>query len=837
MKETVILSNLNQTELLRSLSLNGKNSFNVHVYKSLDLSKEALLRSGLLYKEKEINLTNQEFIIYNLSKEVDYFKDNTFIDSKHLTKTINDSRLLCRNNETDKLKEVFSDGEFKDKNTSILDVYNKYNEYKNKNNLYDYIDIINLVINKSSTVFDEIITFKEETLKPLDEELIKKIAKKHVIQSISEYADKNNNKLKKITYDNGYGQVNEVEHILSYIALNKIPYEDVTISLIDNSYINQFKNYRDIYDIPMTFNTGISISNSNAYKLLVDIDNWNNNYNNSDSFDNIINSSEFDKEKFLNKISNEKLTKRNIKDLIKQVGNLKLKIGNNENKLNNYKKSTDDIKLIENVVNEFNKGYSYFIKEYTKIDNEVLENTSINVITSFIDEYFKNIEGDDLKEILYEMDQKYVLKEKSKNKHLHITNLIGSLEVIRKHLFICGLNEKNFPGSPKEDYLLLDSDLKRFNETNINDSNSKIINNKKLLKDIVNDAAAFNTNIHLSYSGYNLSELKEENPSSMLYEIYKLEHGDSSSYDDLDKEIGEQHRYFDANISSLKEMGEYYINGYDVKENDFKDENIKTILNKPLSPSSLEKYFDCPKRFYLTTVLGIEEPEEDNPFVVIPASDEGTLVHECMEDYGNNPNWTLDEFLNNAKNKIDNYLNKRIPIHNKNVQNTIDNFLDLAKEGFNTDPHNEIYQSEYKVGPYKDPKTGLTFEGRVDRIEKLKDGNYQIVDYKTYRDIKNEEHDLKTCFQVVLYAYMLENTENKKIENCQYRYLRMQNVNVDCIYNEQMKEQLENKLKEFKEALDKGEFPIASKDDRDKKEVCKYCKLSSICGVKNKEGE
>ena len=37
----------------------------------------------------------------------------------------------------------------------------------------------------------------------------------------------------------------------------------------------------------------------------------------------------------------------------------------------------------------------------------------------------------------------------------------------------------------------------------------------------------------------------------------------------------------------------------------------------------------------------------------------------------------------------------------------------------------------------------------------------------------------------------------------------MQNVNVDCIYNDQMKEQLENKLKEFKEALDKGEFPIA----------------------------
>lgn len=830
--ETIVFSNLNETELLRSLSRYGKDSFNVHVLNAYKLAKEALIRSGVLYKEKEIDTTEQVFIINKLIKNINYFKKSSFIDSKHIVKSLNKARLLCRGNEENKLQEVLSGGEFIDKNKAILDTYLSYQEYKNNNHLIDAIDIINLALLKANVINSNFIVFKEKKMFPLEEELINKVSSTYKTFSISEYLNLKKTSSNDITYDNAYGQVNEVEHILSYIGENKIAFEDCLISVIDNSYINQLKAYKDMYNLKMTFKTGISISNSNAYKLLVDIKRWEDSFNNSNCFEDLLEADEFNKDKFLSIISDNKLSKRDIKDIIKQVGNLKLSIQDNKEKLDKYKSTNSKLfEVVNKIAQELSKGYGYFIREYTNIVNENIDIKAVENISLFVDEYYENIKDANLSDVLEEISTRYILKEQSKAGHLHVSDLNGALEVSRKHLFICGLNAKSFPGSPKEDYLLLDSDLERFNEENINDSNSKIQNNKQLLIDVINKAIAQNTYIHLSYAGYNLAELKEENPSSMLYEIYKSYDGKASSKS-LEEKIGEQHKYFDANISSLKEMGINYLNGIDyITGKKEKDIVNKINLTKELSPSVVEKYFDCPKRFYLTAILGVEEKEVDNPFIVIPANDEGDLIHECMEDYGNNPKWTKEEFETNARKKINNYFNSRIPLHNKKIDEVINNFMDMAKEGYTSDPHNEIYKSEYDVGPYKDSNTGLIFKGRVDRIEKLENGKYVIVDYKTYKEIKNETNDINTCFQVVLYAYLLEQTENKEIEKCEYRYLRNPDT-IECVYNEAIKEQLKSKLLKLKESLDTGVFELA----QDKDKACKYCTLSSICGV-NKKGD
>jgi len=847
MKEEIILSNINERELTKTLAINGINSFNTRIFNAVDLAKEALLRNGHIITSRQITETKQECVIYDILKNVDYFKECSFLDAKNINNAITYARKLCRGNEDEKINEVLSEGEFLDKNIAILQVYKEYKKYLKDNNYTDSIEIINSSIEKGCSIDAEFIVFNETPLDPLEEELLNIVSNNNNSkQTIREYTGKQYKELRNVTYANAYGSVNEVEYILGYIARNNIRYDDSVVVLLDSSYSEHFLNYKDIYNVPMTFGIGQDLSLSNSFKLLTLLDRWNKQYNAINSLNDLIYAPEFNTNKFWNNISDKELDNRTKSEIIKTIGNLKLSIYKN-NKLEEYedtlidKKEIERYQYVEKFANELYKGYSYLIKTYTNINDETIENKAIETITTYIDDYFenlpeKNVEKDlpqQLEDIIVTLINQKILREASKPGFLHITNLQGALSTIKKHLFICGLNAKTFPGSPTEDYLLLDEDLKRFNESNVKDSSNKIKLNKELLLNVVKNASAFNCEIHLSYSGYSLSDLKIENPSSILFELFKLEFKDATTKQ-FEEAIGKQHKYFDESISSLSDIGNKYLNGNLVeKQNtDGEDANSSSRTKHTISSSSADVFFTCPKRFYLTKILGIIEPEEDDPFNTLPSNDEGTLVHKCMEDYGNHPNWTLEEFMNNADMKFEDYFKSRIPLHNKNKAYLKNEYLRMAKNGFESDPSDkEVIASEKYLGPYKDPITGLSFGGYVDRLEKLSNGKYRIVDYKTYKEKKNNEFDIDTCFQVALYAYILENNKEETIEvdDCEYRYLR--NPMTIKVGYEDIKNNLENKLLEIKNALDTGDFPYA----KDTEEACKYCKLKDICGIEKEK--
>lgn len=847
MKEQIILSNINDRELLRSLALNNKGSFNIRIFNAENLAKEALIRSGTIITEKIIDNTKQECIIYNIIKSVDsintYFKNSTFIDAKNIVQAINYARELCRGDEETKINEVFNDGEFKEKNEAILKIYKNYQDYLNKNDCIDSIGVINYAIAHAKPIDAQFITFEETPLEPLEEELLKTLAYNQEIKDIKirNFVNLKDKKLSGLTYADAYGSVNEVEYILGYIGKNQIPYEECVIALIDDSYLEHFLAYKTAYNIPFTFGSGLNIRLSNAYKVLILLSRWKQKYNSVEGLTELINAPEFNSEKFWANVSMNKINNKEKADIINAVGNLKIKIDLNlRNKqiatLNNYKYSLSSkeeierLPLIESFINELFKGYAYLIKNYTRIENS-FDDRAIKTICSYIEEFYKELPEEDIDTIIEGLSNSKISRELSQPQAIHITDLKGALTCIRKHLFICGLNSRSFPGSPNENYLLLDSDLERFKEANTRNSQYKIQINKKLLKDVINNASAFDCHIHLSYSGYNLSELKQENASSMLFNIFADEYGDNSTFEDLRTALGKQHHYFEEDISKLKNIGNQYLNGINTKPELMQEDcYTPSLIRKAISPSAADIFFECPRRFYLTKILGITEPQDDDYFNPLLPNDEGTLIHECMQDYGNNPNWNEAEFMANANNKFNDYLKKRIPVHTKNIEARKKEFLQMAKEGYNHNPGNTVVCSEKYLGPYTDPISGLSFGGIVDRIEKLPNGKYQIVDYKTYKNIKNEENDIDSCFQVCLYAYIFENYDNddkKEIERCEYRYLRNPRV-VVCEYDEAIKMQLQDKLNQIKQALDSGNYPYAENKD----EACKYCKLQAICGIK-----
>ena len=85
----------------------------------------------------------------------------------------------------------------------------------------------------------------------------------------------------------------------------------------------------------------------------------------------------------------------------------------------------------------------------------------------------------------------------------------------------------------------------------------------------------------------------------------------------------------------------------------------------------------------------------------------------------------------------------------------------------------------------------------------------------------------------MIYAYMMEK-QGYPIDGCEYRYLRLRET-VACKYDDSMKEALDQKLRQFKTAMENGDFPTAAPEDQ--KEACRYCKFSSVCGRKTEVEE
>ena len=130
-------------------------------------------------------------------------------------------------------------------------------------------------------------------------------------------------------------------------------------------------------------------------------------------------------------------------------------------------------------------------------------------------------------------------------------------------------------------------------------------------------------------------------------------------------------------------------------------------------------------------------------------------------------------------------------------------------------------------------ESGVRIHGYPDRVEKLEDGTYLIVDFKSGRRISHVQDDIETCLQVVIYAYLMEQ-KGFKVSGAEYRYLRLGET-VTCRYDDDMKRQLLERLEQFKSAMLSGSFPAAGPTE-DGDDPCRFCKYGPVCGKANEEG-
>ena len=419
-----------------------------------------------------------------------------------------------------------------------------------------------------------------------------------------------------------------------------------------------------------------------------------------------------------------------------------------------------------------------FVSRYSKIIDQSKDLNAVLKIAKILIYGDTGIPYDELRKAIF--NQK-VGRQPSEAGKLYFTSIDNASSALRPYLFIVGLSSNNFPGSSKEDPFLLDRDYKVFG---VNDfSNKTIENNKNAFFNLIEEARKHNVHIHLSYSYYNSQSLKDQNASSVMFEVYKLENGNKKTVKDFEDEFGKSEKYkmvefFDNNLLPVDPIGKA-INennriSYEKLEMDANPQNVKLdfMLNKAkgFSASAVTQYAKCPYLFYLEQVLKIPQPEEIDIYEIIPANDLGTMAHYLLENLDKSVVTSANDFRKVAEKAFDDYLiihqADNMVLANKAKQE----FADMMEIAYVMEGDQKTLFREEDITCLH--PSGIRIHGFPDKVVENPDGTVTVIDYKTGRSISHDASDIPSMIQCTIYSYIVEERKKKHVSGFEYWYLR-----------------------------------------------------------------
>ena len=871
MKEKIILApGLNGSELMRSLALHGIKCIGMRICGAAELARLALMRSGISIAEEFVSAKEEAAIAAEAINGEPYFGNTSYSDIQEIAAAIRRMRnLIADEDEEQFLKEILLSGIFKEKNEALLHVYKRYMELLEEKKAVDAAALIRRAASESKTVHADFMTLKEYPLNPLEKKMLERVSGGAITEvSMQELFGKENRPLQIEAIRNCYGAPNEAEAILADIYAGK-HLDQCTVAVTDAlTYGQLFFDYALLYDIPVTFGCGIPVINSNPARLLALYYSWiTSGFYGAEAIEALLASRAFDKSK-LYELFSEKDEDFHWNTFYEALGDLSLTNDPavNEKRIADFRKALEEeaalpgnedsreyqtilrkqscIPFLEIIgrelglpAEEFISRYAYIRKGSDTNAERLLMMLDISAARAIYDE-LKTIRSAGLDQsaddIIPNILKITVCSQHSEAGKLHVTGVEGAFGSLRQHLYLAGMSASNYPGSPKENYLLLDADLKLFGpEAEGYTADGRILRKRQQLQSLVRLASSLGAGISISYAGLNVSELKKDNASSLIFELFREAYGRNVTTKEMEEHTVRV-EYFEPAISASRLIGEAYTNGNtvcpDLKKTGRDSQAVSWNLEKAWSPTALETFFGCRRRFMLRYLLGIPEPEDYDPFAVMNAMDKGTLAHSLMAEQGGT-DMSRDSFLSLSEEYFDRFIREHPPLIAENVPPAKEQFLEMMETAYDMDPHREVALEEEDIRCTHE--SGVIIHGFPDRVEKLEDGTYLVVDFKSGRTIKHKKDDIVTCLQVIIYAYLIEQ-RGFHVSGGEYRYISL-GERVTCRYDEDMKRQLSERMDLFKSSMLNGGFPAAEITE-DGDDPCRFCKYKGICGKENEEG-
>jgi ATP-dependent helicase/DNAse subunit B len=188
--------------------------------------------------------------------------------------------------------------------------------------------------------------------------------------------------------------------------------------------------------------------------------------------------------------------------------------------------------------------------------------------------------------------------------------------------------------------------------------------------------------------------------------------------------------------------------------------NIKGFYKSTaLRVTDIDSYRRCPRRFFIERTLGLCPPEVTD-YEVEPMT-LGSIVHRCMEELVKELPRDEETFLNRAEGvletvlrefgMLDDYFKALISATFLSIiPKLFENELLLREEGY------DFHRAELEIEG--EPVPGIRLAGKVDRIDKNRDGEVEVIDYKTGSVATSSTRTLEkgADLQLYLYASMLK---------------------------------------------------------------------------------
>ena len=246
----------------------------------------------------------------------------------------------------------------------------------------------------------------------------------------------------------------------------------------------------------------------------------------------------------------------------------------------------------------------------------------------------------------------------------------------------------------------------------------------------------------------------------------------------------------------------------------FKHQDIIMDINlslKEWSSTSLKTFLECKRKYYLHYIQNIKE----HNISLKPAGYEvGQIIHNILEKLYKNGNFSSINLIN----EISKY-------QGKNPYLTLD--LEIWKKKLVKFANNDIKRLNSGISiielekPFKLKYKDITIKGTIDRIDRLEDGTYSILDYKTSSSLKIDTvktFETSKDFQLEFYYLALR---DRQVSEVGYYDLNDGSIKNEIMLDEKIKivdeifQSLKTKTVNFKKCEDKKD--------------CLYCDYKVIC--------
>ena len=173
---------------------------------------------------------------------------------------------------------------------------------------------------------------------------------------------------------------------------------------------------------------------------------------------------------------------------------------------------------------------------------------------------------------------------------------------------------------------------------------------------------------------------------------------------------------------------------------------------KSISATRFKDYIECPFRFFLTNVAGIQQ--NDYALNELPATSFGTIIHQVLSEWANkelvsgNNNWRPepDQLSDQLNDMVDKLFKRTFPasvlpgivIQKEIIKQRLRAFAEFQHTW--TGKIIAVERDLNQIVTLKDNEE-MTLMGRIDRIDLLSNGDIVLLDYKTSGTGKNPKSD------------------------------------------------------------------------------------------------